>query len=432
MLRFAPSPTGDMQIGSLRVALFNALLSKQRNEPLLVRIEDSDTENNIEGKDTEILEILALFGIEYSEVIHQSSHLRYHRAMAIQLLHNKKAFNCFCTPGELERKRELAKEKNHPFRYDDTCRHLLPEETIDNENPFTIRLVRPDATITVNDLIHGEISFAPDDVDSFIIMNAEKFPSNSFASAVDDMLSDISLVVRGEGHMGDTPKEIAIREALGYDKKIEYAHLPLILSEEGKKMCRRDNASNVKWLLEEGFLPEAIGNYLILIGNKTPEEIFTIADAVSWFDLKNISKEPARFDLEKLKSINREHLKRLDAKELSRYVGFADEDIGQVARIFLEEVATLKELRAKIAPIFAPKAIPEAFAEAAATMRDVIKAAPYFETFDAFKAHIMSESGLEGENFSKPLRLLLTGAEDGPEVADLYPYLKNFIGEIVK
>ena len=425
MLRFAPSPTGDMHIGTLRVALFNALLSRQRNEPLVVRIEDADSKGDIEAKEKEILEILALFGIEYGDVIYQSSHLRYHRAMAIQLLQDKKAFNCFCTPEELKRKRELAKENNLPYRYDDACRFLPPEATIDNENPFTIRLAKPDAPINVNDLVMGEHTYTPDEIDSFIIMDAKKLPTYDFACAVDDMLSDISLVIRSEEYLGNTPKQIAVRDALGYDKKIAYAHLPAIHNDEGENL-------SVKRLLEEGFLPEAIGNYLILIGNTTPEEIFTIADAATWFDLANISRAPARFDLDKLRFINREHLKRLDAKELSRYVGFADEDIGHLARVFLEEVATLKELRAKIEPIFAPKTIPEAYAEAAQTMREAITSAPYFETFDAFKAHIIGKSGLTDENFDTPLRLLLTGAEDGPEVADLYAYLKNFIGEIVK
>lgn len=432
MLRFAPSPTGDMHIGNLRVALFNALMSRQRNEPMIVRIEDTDTERNIEGKDKEILQILDLFGIEYSDVIYQSQNLRFHRTMAIQLLQEKKAFNCFCTPAELEKKRELAKANKVPFRYDDTCSHLPPEETIDNENPFTIRLHKPAEAITVNDIVKGQSQFAPEDIDSFIIMRAEKFPTYNFACAVDDMLGDISLVIRGEDHMSNTPKQIAIRNALGYDKVVEFAHLPIILNDAGKKMSKRDSASSVKWLLEEGYLPEAIGNYLILIGNKAPEEIFSIADAVAWFDLKNISKSPARFDMDKLKFINREHLKRMDDKELSRYVGFADEAIGKVAKVFLEEAGTLKELRSKIEPIFAEKTIPETFAEAAEQMRDVIKKAPHFETFDEFKAHIMEESGLKGKNFFKPLRLLLTGAEHGPELADLYVHLKNYIGEIVK
>lgn len=432
MLRFAPSPTGDMHIGNLRVALFNYIVAKQRGEELIVRIEDTDKERNIEGKDKEILDILGLFGIEYSNVLHQSEQLRYHRMMAIQLLQDKKAFNCFCTPAELDAKREIAKKTRKPFRYDDACTHLPAEQTIDNENPFTIRLRRPEEPVVTNDLIKGEISFAPEEIDSFIIMRAEKYPTYNFACAIDDMLSDISLVIRGEDHMSNTPKQIAVRNALGYEKEMEYAHLPIILNDEGKKMSKRDDASSVKWLLEEGYLPSAIANYLIHLGNKTPEEIFTLDDALAWFTLSSISKSPARFDLDKLKFINGQHLRNLDAKELSRYVGFADEAIGQVAKIYLEEARTLKELRPKIEAIFAEKVIPEEFAEQAEVMRKVIMAAPYFEAFDDFKNHIMNESGLKGKNFFKPLRLLLTGADNGPEVADLYVYLKDFMGEIVK
>ncbi|MEA3373532.1 MAG: glutamate--tRNA ligase [Campylobacterota bacterium] len=432
MLRFAPSPTGDMNIGSLRVAIFNSLISKQRNEPMIVRIEDTDTERNIEGKDKEILDLLGLFNIEYTDVIHQSNHLRYHRTMAIQLLHEKQAFNCFCTPAELDKKRELAKADKVAFRYDDACRHLTPEETIDNENPFTIRLVKPANAVVVNDKVKGEISFDPDDIDSFIIMGAEKHPTYNFACAVDDMISDISLVIRDEDHMSNTPKQITVRDALGYDKKIEYAHLPTILNDEGKKMSMSDDASNVKWLLEEGYLPEAIANYLILIGNKPPQEIFTVEEAVSWFDLESISKAPARFDTDKLKFINREHLKRMDVKELSRYVGFADDDIGQIARIYLEEADTLKELRSKIEPIFAEKQVPEAFNEAAEKLKTAMQSAPFFEEFDDFKNYLIKETGLKGEFFSKPVRLLLTGTEHGPELADIYKYLKNYLGEIVK
>ncbi len=432
MLRFAPSPTGDMHIGNLRVAIFNYLLSKQRNEPLIIRIEDTDKERNIEGKDQEIIEILNLFGIEYRDLIYQSSHLKYHRAMALQLLHDKKAFNCFCTPETLEAKREAAKAAKKAYRYDGACEHLAPEATIDNPNPFTVRLKKPDEAIVVDDIIKGSSRFEPEDIDSFIIMRADKNPTYNFACAIDDMIGDISIVIRGEDHVSNTPKQIAIRNALGYTKPVEYAHLPIILNDEGKKMSKRDNASSVKWMLSEGFLPEAIANYLILIGNKVPTEVFSMQEAVRWFDLNNISKAPARFDMDKLRFINKEQLKRLDAKELSRYVGFADEEIGNLAKIYLDEASTLKELREKIAPIFAEKVIPEAYQEGAEILKKVIHAAPHFDDFDSFKSHLMQESALKGKNFFKPLRLLLSGAEHGPEVADLYPYLKNYLGEIVK
>jgi len=432
MLRFAPSPTGDMHIGNLRVALFNYLVSQQKEENLIVRIEDTDKERNIEGKDKEILDLLDLFGIKYSQVIYQSQNYRFHSAMALQLMHDKKAFSCFCSPEWLEKKRQEAKDAKKAYRYDDACANLPDELVLDNINPFTIRIKKPNKTIVIKDHIKGEVSFKPDDVDSFIIMRQDKTPTYNFACAVDDMLSDISLVIRGEDHMSNTPKQDHIRTALNYDKKIQYAHLPIILNDNGKKMSKRDDASSVKWLLAEGYLPSAIANYLILIGNKPPCEIFTLQDAIKWFDLSKISKSPARFDLNMLKHINKEHLKTLDAKELSRYVGFADAEIGELARVYLEEAGTTKELKSKITPIFAKKEIPQEFQESAKIMAETIKNAPYFEEYDDFKKYIMKESGLKGKNFFKPLRYLLTGVGHGPDVAQIYKYLKNYIGGIVK
>lgn len=432
MLRFAPSPTGDMHIGNLRVALFNYILSVQREEPLLIRIEDTDKERNIPGKEKEIFEILGLFGIEYQEQQFQSNNLRFHRAMALQLLQDKKAFNCFCTSEILEAKREAAKECKTAYRYDSACENLPAEEVIDNPNPFTIRLKKPAHAVTVTDIIKGESTFAPDDIDSFILMRADKYPTYNFACAVDDMLADVSLIIRGEDHLSNTPKQIAIHEALGYTKKVEYAHLPIILNDEGEKMSKRDDASSVKWLLEEGYLPEAISNYLILMGNKAPTEIFSLKEAIKWFDLKTLSKAPARFDIDKLKFINREHLKGMDPKELSRYVGFADEEIGQLAKIFLEEAGTLKELRTKIGAIFAPKNVPDEHKEGYEILRDLTLKAPHFDDYEAYKTYLMQHSGLKGENFFKPLRILISGAEHGPELNDLYQYLKNYLKEVAK
>lgn len=267
---------------------------------------------------------------------------------------------------------------------------------------------------------------------ALLLCAKDKTPTYNFACAVDDMLSDISIVIRGEDHMSNTPKQEHIRFCLGYNKRVEYAHLPIILNESGKKMSKRDDASSVKWLLEQGYLPAAIINYLVLMGNKPPKEIFTLEEAVSWFSLDAISKSPARFDIDMLRHINKEHLKMLDAKELSRYVGFADAEIGELARIYLEESGTTKELKAKIAPIFAPREIAEEFSEQTQLMRAVIQKAPYFETYEDFKNHIMGESGLKGKNFFKPLRILLTNAEHGPDLEEIYKYLKNYLGEIVK
>jgi len=426
MLRFAPSPTGDMHISDLRVALFNYIVSKQKKEDFIVRMEDIDKEKNIEGKDQDILDVLALFGMEYSQIIYQSENVRFHAAMALQLMHEKKAFSCFCSPAWLEKKRQEAKVAQKPYNYDDACRNLPAELVIDNTNPFTIRINRPDKAITIHDKIKGDITFEPDTVDSFVIMHQDKTPTANFATAVDDMLNDISMVIRSEEHLENTPKQDHIRNSLSYEKKIEYAHLPLIVNDLD------DDTLSVTWLLKEGYLPEAISNYLISMGNTPQKEIFTMKEAIEWFDLSKIANSPTHFDIDKLKDINRMHLKNLDVKELSRYVGFADAEIGELARIYLDEVGTTQELKSKIAPIFSERNIPDCLKEDTTLMAEVIKGAPYFEEYDAFKNYVMMKSGLEESKFLKLLRILLTNAENGPDIAIIYQYLKNYMGEIIK
>lgn len=421
MLRFAPSPTGDMYIGNLRIALFNYISAVQRDEPLLIRIEDTDRERNIPDKEKEIFEILALFGIEYQEQQMQSNNLRFHRAMALQLLQDKKAFNCFCTPAILKTKNEAAKEANIPYRYDGACEHLSPEAVIDNPLPFTIRLKKPAHPITVADIIKGQCTFGPDEIDSFILMDENKFPTYNFACAVDDMLSDVSLIIRSEEYLADTPKQIAVQEALGYTKKIEYAHIPVMID---------GNTYSVKDLITEGFLPEAIANYLILLGNQTPCEIFSLKEAIKWFDLNTLSKVPEYFDIEKLRTINRDHLRGMDPKELSRYVGFADDEIGNLAKLFLEESCTLREVREKVGAVFSPKNVPDETKESFETVRGLTLKAPHFDDYAAYKTYLQEHGGLEEKALDKSIRLLLSGTETGPDLSELYNRIKNYLKEV--
>jgi len=432
MLRFAPSPTGDMHIGNLRVAIFNYIVAKQKKERFIVRIEDTDKERNIEGKDKEILEILDIFNLHPDDVYYQSHNLTIHQHMAIKLLKEHKAFVCFCTPQELEREREIAKNSKKAYRYSGKCESLSDVEILNNEKAFTMRLKKPKMDIEFNDIIKEDLSFAPDEIDSFVILRTDKTPTYNFACAIDDMIQDISLVIRGEDHVSNTPKQIHIRDQLGYNKKIAYAHLPIILNAEGKKMSKRDDASSVKWLLKEGFLPEAIVNYLILLGNKTPYEIFTMQEAIEWFDLSKISKAAAKFDIDKLRFLNREHIRRMDAKELSRAFGFADVNIGELAKCYLEEGSTIKEIRPKIEAIFATKPYESEWKEQMEKLRNALKKSCNFESFDELKSYLMKETKLKGKNFFKPLRLLLTGKEHGPELSHLYPHLKSYLLEIIK
>jgi len=435
MLRFAPSPTGDMHIGNLRVALMNYIVAKQRNEGFILRIEDTDKERNIEGKEQEIQDILKKFAIVPDQIFYQSELLGRHQKLAIDLAEKQKAFICTCTPEEIEADRERAKEQKRAYRYSGKCESMSSEEiqrVKEEKIPFVIRIKKPDSAITFHDEIKGDITVEPYDVDSFVILRADGSPTYNFACACDDMSMGVSFIIRGEDHLSNTPKQIHIQRSLGYDGKIEYAHLPIILNEDGKKMSKRDSASSVKWLLEEGYLPDAIINYLLLLGNKTPTEVFNLPDAIEWFDIKNVSKSPAKFDIDKLKFLNREHIKRMDSIALSKIFGFADSSIGELAKLYLEESSTIKELDEKIKKIFSAKECKGEWEEEMKILADVIKESPFIRDFDEFKKYIMQKSGLKGKRLFKPLRLLITGAEHGPELSDLYPLINSYLTEVAK
>ena len=431
MLRFAPSPTGDMHIGNLRVAIFNYIVAKQKNEKLLIRIEDTDKERNIEGKDKEILEILKLFGIEYDNVVYQSANLHIHQEMAKKLLDSKKAFVCFCDEEEIAFQREKAKIEKRPYRYSGKCESISSKEIkekLDKKIPFVIRLKKPEGSVKFHDLIKGDFDFSAFEIDSFIIMRKDFTPTYNFACSIDDMIYDITLVIRGEDHLSNTPKQIAIREALGFDKEIKYAHLPIILNSEGKKLSKREKASSVKWLLEEGFLPEAIANYLILLGNSFEREIFTLNEAIEFFDITKISRAPAKFDIDKLKFINKAHMKKID--KLTRYLGY-HEEYEALARIYLDEVSTIKELKQKLDNVFEKKEFNE-FNEEIDLLKKEILQNELEDDYNDFKNRLIKNTGLKGKRLFMPLRMLMVGSAHGPEIKDLYSVMKPYLKMIVK
>ncbi|EMG29624.1 glutamate--tRNA ligase [Campylobacter showae] len=432
MYRFAPSPTGDMHLGNLRVAILNYVCSLQDKSGFIIRIEDTDRERNIPGKDKEILEILELFGIKWDTLYYQSKNLKFHREFAAKLLIDKKAFSCFCTESELEAKKEAAKARGEAYRYDGTCEHLSDNEVLNNQKPFVVRMKKPLSTMKFKDAIKGEISFEPENVDSFVIMRADFTPTYNFACAVDDMLEGVTFVIRGEDHVSNTPKQDLIREGLGYTQKINYAHLPIILNVEGKKMSKRENESSVKWLLSQGFMPEAIANYIVSLGYKAPVEIFTIEEAAQWFDISKVSASPAKFDVKQLEHINREHIKRASDERLAALIGIKPE-FAAIARFYTQESSLLTEIKAKVDAIFATKFIPDEFKagceaiKAAATSLNLSE----FDEFNELKKALMDVTGLKGKGFFMPLRILLTGAEHGPELSELYPLIKPYLKEIL-
>ncbi|MGI0406783.1 glutamate--tRNA ligase [Helicobacter himalayensis] len=438
MLRFAPSPTGDMHIGNLRAAIFNYIIAKQTNQPFLIRIEDTDTARNIEGKDKEILSILNLFGLLWDKLVYQSDNFPRHRQLAEYLIAQDKAFYCYCSKEFLDKKREEAKEQKRAFRYESVWAEL---EKDSNPKPV-VRLRGADREISFEDAIKGKLTFAPNEVESFVILKDDGIPTYNFACAVDDMLYDVSFIVRGEDHVSNTPKQILVHKSLGYDKNIGYAHLPIILGDNGSKMSKRDSASSVSWLLEQGYLPQAICNYLIGMGNKTPYEVFKLQDALEWFDIKNVAKAPVKFDIKRLRYLNREHLKRLNESELALLLQSSDASIGAIAKLYLQEASTLNEIREKMDCIFTPKDIyalyeGQDFSKEAQILYDTLHEliqtkSSALQEYESLKEVLLMRTNLKGKSFFKPLRILLTGNSQGLELNELYPYLRFFLDEIVR
>ena len=429
MLRFAQAPTSDMHINDLRAAILNYIVSQQHNEHFIIRIDDLEKEKNIEGKDTEIMQILEKFALNHDSVFHQSEHLHMHQTMAIKLLKEEKAFLCICTPKETNAHKEKLKNNKVDKEYIDSYNGMCIDAPYnidalkEEKTPFTIRIKQPEAPIMYHDLIQGDMTTAPNEIDAFIILHEDGTPSKEFASACDDMLSGISMLISEKEYLLHTARQIHVKKQLGFDAKTHYAHIP--------SPTMKDNNPSVKWLFEQGYIPDAIINYLLLIGTpNTPKKIFTLPEAISWFKLENILSTEATFDIDRLRFINREHLKRIDDKLLSSLFGFADADVGKLVKLYLEEASTINELALKIRPIFAPKCFEGKWTEEMKQLQKIITDAPMIHSFDDFSKHLMHHSGLNEKDFSHALRLLLTGTEEGPDLANIYPLIKSYLLEI--
>jgi len=414
MLRFATMPIGDMNIADLRVAIINYIVARQKKENFLVRIDDIDKQKIIEGKDSEIVMILEKFAIKHDTLFHQSEHLNIYQSLAIGLLKENKAFICKCSILELDP--------------DCKCENILTnqdyKELKRKEEPFVIRLKKPNQNIIAKDIIRGEIVLKANEIDNFMILDNKYKPTYNFACACDDMLSEINLIIQDEKYLKNSPKQEYIKLSLGYLKSTQYLHLSTLI--KGEEIT-------IKELLQKGFIPDAIINYILLLENpNSPKEIFTLPEAIEWFDLYSIPQNNFKFDIDKLKFINREHLKRIDDKELSKVFGFADSDIGKLAKVYLQDATTINELEGKIRAIFSPKPFDNEWGEEMKTLQKIIEEAPAFKSFEEFVEYITQKSGLKDENLFKPLQILLTGSTNSsPKLSEIYPLIKSYILEVV-
>ncbi len=320
-VRFAPSPTGYLHVGGARTALFNWLYARHTGGTHVLRIEDTDRERSTEEHTRIILDGLRWLGITWDEGPYfQGEYAARHRADAERLLAERKAYRCFCTREELELQRTQAEAAGIGFRYDRRCLKLASEEIVrrrDSGAPFTIRFIMDDQEIAWDDAVHGRISFQGRDLDDFVILRSDNTAIYNLAVVSDDIAMRISHVMRGDDHISNTPKQIALYRALGQRPPV-FAHVPMILGSDGKKLSKRHGATAVGDYQEQGILPAAMRNFLALLGWSPggDREILAEDEMIQLFTLEGIQKKSAVFDTTKLEWMNGQYLSALPVEEL--------------------------------------------------------------------------------------------------------------------
>lgn len=332
-VRYAPSPTGYLHIGNTRTALFNYLYAKKHGGDFIVRIEDTDTVRNVKGGEESQLNYLKWLGIDYDESVdkanpkyapyRQLERLDIYKKYAEELLEKGLAYKCYCTEEELIAEREeLSEEKASHIHYSGRCLKRTSEELkeLEKTSDFTIRFKVPvNKTYTFNDIVKGEVSFSSSDIGDWVIVKRNGIPTYNFAVVIDDHLMDITHVLRGEEHITNTPKQIGLYEAFGWEVPT-FGHMTLIVKEDGKKLSKRDPnyVAFISQYDEMGYLPEALFNFISLLGwsPEGEEEILSKAEIIEKFDEKRLSKSPATFDKNKLTYINNRYIKELPLEKL--------------------------------------------------------------------------------------------------------------------
>jgi len=327
-VRYAPSPTGHLHIGNARTALFNYLFARHQGGKFIIRIEDTDKKRNIAGGEESQLKYLKWLGIDWDESVdvggeygpyRQSERNDLYEVYYKQLLENGSAYKCYCTEEELEAEREQA-EKIEMSGYSGKCRHLTIEqrEALEKEGRQpSIRFLVPSGKVyRFNDMVKGDVSFDADGIGGdFVIVKKDGTPTYNFAVAVDDHLMEISHVLRGDDHISNTPKQMMIYEALGWDTPV-FGHMTLIVNESRKKLSKRDESiiQFIEQYADLGYLPEALFNFITLLGwsPSGEEEIFSKEELISIFEANRLSKSPALFDKQKLTWMNNQYMKKQD------------------------------------------------------------------------------------------------------------------------
>ena len=361
-LRFAPSPTGYLHIGSARTAFFNWLYAKKKSGKFILRIEDTDIERHREDTVETILDSLKWLGMDWDEgpdaggdfgPYRQSERLDIYKNISDKMLDEGTAYMCFCTPEQITENRERALKTDSFYKYDRKCLNLSRDEIISkitSGDKFSIRFLVPhEKKLFFNDNVYGNFEINCSNIEDFIIIRSNGVPTYNFSAAVDDCLMKITHIIRGEDHLSNTPKQLLIYDALGFSHP-DFTHLPMILASDGQKLSKRHGSISIETYKKEGFLPEAILNYIALLGwaydDKTT--IFSVNEMIKKFDLKSINKKASRFDYEKLLYLNGHYIRELGNENLEEIL-FSDIILKNSA--LKEKSGLLKEKLPEIIPI---------------------------------------------------------------------------------
>lgn len=439
--RFAPSPTGMLHLGGARTALFNWVFARKEKGAFLLRIEDTDLARSRREFEEAIYEDLLWLGLDWDEGPYRQSERQPLYAEFFRVLQEKNlVYPCYCTPEELEREREGALQAGRPPRYSRRCLFRSAEERKrleeEGRRPSWRFLVPSGKTVTVRDLVRGEVSFATDDLTDFVVVRSDGLPTYNFACVVDDALMGITHVLRGEEHLPNTPYQLLLYASLGFDPPL-FAHVPVICGRDGAKLSKRQGDTSIRFFRKEGFLREAIFNYLLTLGHSFPEgkEILPREELIALFDLKRIGRANAIFDPARLSWMNRVYLRSLSPYDLRREVAsfagdvwtawenlFGEEHLVRLLVLFQEEATTLRDIVVSLEKSFQGSLPPEdGTGNLVAFLRTALSAFP--EELFGDEAQLKEElgklqkaSGFPSRIFYRTLRVLLIGREEGPEV----------------
>jgi glutamyl-tRNA synthetase len=440
--RFAPSPTGYLHIGGLRTALFNWLWARKNGGRFLLRIEDTDLSRNSEDALEAILKAFEWVGLDYDgEVEYQSKRFDIYKKYIDQLLKEGKAYKCYMSKEELDELRASQMARGERPRYDGRYRDFKGTPP-DGISPV-IRIKAPlEGEITFEDGVKGQIVISADEVDDFIIARSDGTPTYNFVVAIDDALMGLTDVIRGDDHLYNTPKQIVVYQALGFTLP-KFYHVPMIHNEKGKKLSKRDGALDVMEYKKEGFLPEALLNFLVRLGwSHGDKEIFSLEEMIELFDPKDINKSASSYNLDKLIWLNSHYIKNSPNKKLLKLLTELDLEIDEFEKLDLlldvtkSRSKTLLELKDNIKMIlnppsgYDPKALKKAFkGEAKEILKDFINRLQKEQNLNSPSDYhsVMEEFVKEKEigfgKIGQPLRVALLGAMRGPGVDEVMAIL---------